>query len=60
MFPSAAFTINVSPVREVIIPLTLALSPLAPKADTDARKNNAIRLTTIVFRYIAASLFLNS
>src|ERR1700740_1706291 len=52
VFPSADFTIKVSPVRVLIIPLTLALSPLAPQPYTDVRKNNAIKLTTIVFRFM--------
>jgi hypothetical protein len=32
----------------------------APNADTDARKNNVIRLTAIPLLCIAASLFVNS
>jgi hypothetical protein len=36
----------------MIIPLTLALSPLAPKADTEARKHKATRLDTIVVRLL--------
>ena len=38
----------------------LALSPLAPKAEIDARRNVTIRLTAIGFRCIAAFLFLSS
>jgi hypothetical protein len=56
--PPAPVTTNVSPVRDMIIPLALALSPLAPKADIDAAKNNAVRLATIVFRCMVA-LFLS-
>jgi hypothetical protein len=33
----------------MIILLTSTLSPLAPKAGTDARTNNAIRFTAIFF-----------
>jgi hypothetical protein len=51
-FPSEVFTIIVSPARATIIPLTLALSPLAPKAASEARKTNAIKVTTIVLRCI--------
>jgi hypothetical protein len=36
----------------MIIPLTLALSPLAPKADNEARKQKATRLDTIVVRLL--------
>src|SRR5438094_786516 len=62
MFP-LDFTINVSPVREVTIPLTLALSPLAPKAAANVTNNSAIRLATSVLRRISRlsfSHFLNS
>jgi hypothetical protein len=51
-------TINVSAVRAVIIPLTSALSP--PNANTDARTNNAMRHTRIVFLGIVASDSLSS
>jgi hypothetical protein len=57
VFPSADFTINVSPVRDVIIPLTFTFSPLAPKADTDAKKISNITLASITFRCMAAPLF---
>jgi hypothetical protein len=36
----------------MIIPLTLALSPLAPKADTEARKHKATTLDAIVVRLL--------
>src|SRR5271156_2119832 len=52
-FPFDVFTINVSPVREMIIPWTPA-----PKADAVAKNDSATRLITPVFRLISASLFL--
>jgi hypothetical protein len=56
-FPSGLLTINVSPVRDMIIPLVWVLSPPAPNATTDASKNKTIRFDAIVIRCIVASLF---
>jgi hypothetical protein len=39
----------------VIIPLTSVLSSLACTTDADARKSSAVRLTTIVRRFIGIS-----
>jgi hypothetical protein len=49
-FSSEVFTINVSPVREMIIPLTLTRS--APSATADVNKNRS----TIVIRRTVAPL----
>src|SRR5258708_14067825 len=51
-FRPELLTSKVSPVREMIIPLTSVFSSLAPKTDPAGRKNIVIRHATIVFRYI--------
>jgi hypothetical protein len=47
VFPLPDVTVNVSPVRLLIIPLTFA-----PNADTEASENNAIRLIKLVLACI--------
>src|SRR5439155_8679317 len=53
--PSAVFTVNVSPAREVITPLDLTFSPLfTPNAETKFKRHTANKpATTLVCLFIA-------
>ena len=55
MFPCADFTTNVSPVRAMIMPLTLESA--APRGDADTTKSNATSPIYFVFWYILPLLF---
>jgi hypothetical protein len=50
--PLDLLTINVSPVREAIIPLTWVFSPSAPNVDTVASRQIAAELNRSVIRFL--------
>jgi hypothetical protein len=58
--PSEVFTVNVSPVRRVITPLFLTLSPeLAPNAGATAKLKTAKRHAVIAMRLLNMNYLLD-